>query len=225
MQRILIIEDEGKLRRALQRGLTDEGYEVEAVEDGEIGLAFAKQEPFDCLILDLMLPGRDGVEILSALRADGPATPVLILSARGAIEDRVRGLDLGADDYLVKPFAWSELLARLRACLRRRTAGEAAMLRAGGIDLDRARRLLACGPRQVELTVRECELLEYLIRRVDQVVSRDELAREVWRDPEAVRTNIIDVFINYLRKKLGKVGSPAVIQAVRGVGYTLRSES
>jgi DNA-binding response OmpR family regulator len=225
MQRILIIEDEDKLRRALQRGLTDEGYDVEAVEDGEIGLAFAKQEPFDCLILDLMLPGRDGAEILSELRADGPATPVLILSARGAIEDRVRGLDLGADDYLVKPFAWSELLARLRACLRRKAVGEATVLRAGRLDLDRARRVLAFGPRQVELTVRECELLEYLMRRVDQVVGRDELAREVWRDPEAVRTKIIDVFINYLRKKLGKVGSPAVIQAVRGVGYTLRSES
>jgi len=225
MQRILIIEDEDKLRRALQRGLTDEGYDVEAVEDGEVGLAFAMQGPFDCLILDLMLPGRDGIEILRELRSGGPDTPVLILSARGTIDDRVRGLDLGADDYLVKPFAWSELLARLRACLRRKTAGEAAMLRAGTIDLDRARRLLACGPRQVELTVRECELLEYLMRRVDQAVSRDELAREVWRDPEAVRTNIIDVFINYLRKKLGKVGSPAVIQAVRGVGYTFRSES
>jgi DNA-binding response OmpR family regulator len=225
MPRILVVEDEDKLRRALQRGLTEAGYDVEAVEDGDVGLAFAQQEPFDCLILDLMLPGRDGIQILSELRAGGVPTPVLILSARGAIEDRVRGLDFGADDYLVKPFAWSELLARLRACLRRKAAGEASMLRAGRIDLDRVHRRLVCGSREVELTIRECELLEYLIRRVDQVVSRDELARDVWDDPAAVQTNIIDVFINYLRKKLDKVGSPGVIQTVRGVGYQLQAES
>jgi len=222
MPRILLVEDEDKLRRALQRGLTDEGYEVTAVEDGEIGLAFAVEEPFDCLILDLMLPSRDGIQILSELRARGFPTPILILSARGTLEDRVRGLDFGADDYLVKPFAWAELLARLRSCLRRKAAGEATMLRAGRIDLDRVHRRLICGTQQVELTIRECELLEYLIRRVDQVISRDQLAREVWRDPEAVRTNIIDVFITYLRKKLDRVGSPGVIRTVRGVGYVLR---
>lgn len=222
MPKILIVEDEDKLRRALQRGLTDEGYEVVAVEDGDLGLAFAVEEPFDCLILDWMLPGRDGIQILSELRASGHPTPILILSARGAIEDRVRGLDFGADDYLVKPFAWSELLARVRACLRRKAAGEAALLRAGRIDLDRVHRRLICGTQQVELTIRESELLEYLIRRVDQVVSRDQLAREVWNDQETLRTNIIDVFINYLRKKLDKVGAPGMIQTVRGIGYVLR---
>ncbi|WP_406697422.1 response regulator transcription factor [Singulisphaera sp. Ch08] len=222
MPKILIVEDEDKLRRALQRGLTDEGYEVVAVEDGDIGLEFATEEPFDCLILDLMLPGRDGIQILSDLRARGFPTPILILSARGALEDRVRGLDFGADDYLVKPFAWSELLARLRACLRRKATGEATLLRAGRIDLDRVHRRLICGTQQVDLTIRECELMEYLIRRVDQVVSRDQLAREVWHDPGAVQTNIIDVFINYVRKKLDKVGSPGVIQTIRGVGYVLR---
>ncbi|WP_165244923.1 response regulator transcription factor [Paludisphaera soli] len=222
MPRILIVEDEDKLRRALQRGLTDEGYDVTAVEDGELGLAFAVEEPFDCLILDLMLPGRDGAEILATLRAGGFPGPILILSARGGVEDRVRGLDLGADDYLAKPFAWSELLARLRSCLRRRTAGEASLLRAGRIDLDRVRRRLICDPREVELTIRECELLEYLIRRVDQVVGREELAREVWGDPIVVRTKVIDVFVNYLRKKLDKVGAPGVIHTVRGVGYLLK---
>jgi DNA-binding response OmpR family regulator len=225
MLRILVIEDEDKLRWALQRGLADEGYEVEAVEDGEVGLAFAMQEPFDCLILDLMLPGRDGIQVLGELRAGGSSTPVLILSARRELEDRVRGLDLGADDYLVKPFAWSELLARLRACVRRKAAVESGMLRAGLIDLDLVHRRAACGSRLVELTIRECELLEYLMRRVDQVVSRDELAREVWREPEAGQTNIIDVFINYLRKKLDKIGAPARIRAVRGVGYVFRAES
>ena len=222
MPRILIVEDENKLRRALQRGLTDEGYDVTAVEDGELGLAFAAEEPFDALILDLMLPGRDGVEVLRSLRSRGFPGPILILSARGAVDERVRGLDLGADDYLAKPFAWSELLARLRACLRRRAAGEPALLRAGRVDLDRVNRRLICDAREVELTVRECELLEFLIRRVDQVVDRDELAREVWGDSNVVQTNVIDVFVNYLRKKLDRVGSPGMIQTIRGVGYLLK---
>ena len=193
-----------------------------AVEDGELGLAFAREEPFDCLVLDLMLPGRDGVEVLAELRAGGFPNPILVLSARGSVEDRVRGLDLGADDYLAKPFAWSELLARLRSCLRRRTAGEASLLHAGRIDLDRVHRRLIRDARAVDLTIRECELLEYLIRRVDQVVSRAQIANEVWRDPGAVQTNVIDVFVNYLRKKLEKVGASDSIQTVRGVGYLLK---
>lgn len=222
MTRILIVEDEDKLRRALQRGLTDAGYDVTAVEDGDTGLAFAIEEPFDALILDLMLPGRDGTDILRELRASGFPNPILVLSARGALEERVHGLDLGADDYLAKPFAWSELLARLRACLRRRGAGEAAMLRAGRIDLDRIHRRLICGSRRVELTIRECDLLEHLIRRAGQVVSREQLAREVWNDPGAIQTNIIDVFINYLRKKLAKAEASTTIETIRGVGYMLR---
>lgn len=222
MPRVLIVEDEDKLRRALERGLSGEGYDVVAVADGDNGLACATREPFDCLILDVMLPGRDGIEVLSALRACGVPTPVLILSARGELEDRVRGLDLGADDYLAKPFAWSELLARLRACLRRTPAGEASTLRAGCLDLDRVHRQLACGTRRVALTIRECELLEYLMRRAGQPVSREQLAREVWRDRQTVLTNVIDVFINQLRKKLDRAGAGGVIQTVRGVGYVLR---
>ena len=195
MPRILIVEDEDKLRRALRRGLAEEGYEVVAVEDGDAGLARAAVEPFDCLILDVMLPGRDGFQVLSELRAAGCPTPILILSARGAIEDRVRGLDSGADDYLAKPFAWAELLARLRACLRRQAAGEGRPSSEPAASTSIAsHRRLACGPRQVELTVRECELLEYLMRRAGQVVGRDQLAREVWRDPDAVLTNVIDVY-------------------------------
>jgi DNA-binding response OmpR family regulator len=222
MPRILIVEDEDKLRRALQRGLAEEGYEVVVVEDGDAGLASATLETFDCLILDLMLPGRDGIRVLDELRAAGFSTPILILSARSAIEDRVRGLDSGADDYLAKPFAWAELLARLRACLRRGATEGATLLRAGGINLDRAHRRLSRGPRQVELTLRECELLESLMRRAGEVVSRDRFAREVWRDPEAGLTNVIDVYINYLRKKLEKVGSHGLIRTVRGVGYLLQ---
>lgn len=222
MPRILIVEDEDKLRRALRRGLEDEGYEVVAAEDGTTGLARATEQPFDCLILDLMLPGRDGIQVLNALRTRGFLAPILILSARGAVEDRVRGLDLGADDYLSKPFAWSELLARLRACLRRKATDEANVLRVGGFALDRVQRRLTLGSRVVDLTVRESELLEYLMRRAGQVVDRVQLAREVWHDPEALLTNVIDVFINQVRKKLTDAGAPGAIQTVRGVGYILR---
>jgi DNA-binding response OmpR family regulator len=222
MPRILIVEDEDKLRRALQRGLMDEGYEVVTAEDGDVGLSLATEEPFDCLILDVMLPGRDGLQVLGDLRAEGFPAPILILSARGEIEDRVRGLDFGADDYLAKPFAWSELLARLRVCLRRKPAGEAAVLRAGGIDLDRIHRRLVGGSGNVELTIRECELLEFLMRRPGKVVRRDQLAREVWRDEGAVLTNVIDVFVNQLRKKLLKAGVEGAIRTVRGVGYVLK---
>jgi DNA-binding response OmpR family regulator len=222
MARILIIEDEDKLRRALRRGLEEVGYDVVAVEDGESGLARAAGEPFDCLILDLMLPGRDGLQVLNALRTAGCTTRVLILSARGAIDDRVRGLDSGADDYLSKPFAWSELLARVRVCLRRGGAEGGNSLRVGDLELDCIHRLLACGGPQVELTMREFELLEYLMRRAGQVVSRDQLARNVWRDPNAGLTNVIDVYVNYVRKKLEKAGSTILIRPVRGVGYSLQ---
>jgi DNA-binding response OmpR family regulator len=222
MPRILVVEDEDKLRRALARGLTDEGYDVVAVEDGEAGLAQALAEPFDCMVLDVMLPGLDGFQVLGRLRSSAVETPVLMLSARSTLEDRVSGLDSGADDYLAKPFAWVELLARLRVCLRRGAARAATVLRAGGIDLDCVQRRASCGGRAVELTLRECELLEYLMRRPGRVVSRDELARRVWNDRGAEQTNVIDVYINYVRKKLDRLGSQALIGTVRGVGYVLR---
>jgi len=219
MARILIVEDEDKLRRALQRGLIEEGYDVVAVDDGESGLAHALAETFDCLILDVMLPSRDGFQVLGELRAAGRNTPFLLLTARGSLEDRVLGLDLGADDYLPKPFAWMELLARLRACLRRQSPEAAPMLHARGLTLDCISRKVSSGARVVELTVRECELLQHLMRRPGQVVSRHELARQVWGDPQASLTNVIDVYINYLRKKLERLGVPGLIGTVRGVGY------
>ncbi|RUL84923.1 response regulator transcription factor [Tautonia sociabilis] len=223
MPRILIVEDEDKLRRALQRGLAEEGYDVVAVADGDDGLARAAAGSFDCVVLDLMLPGRDGLRVLGELRAARVPTPVLILSARGAVEDRVLGLDAGADDYLAKPFSWDELRARLRACLRRSPADASALLRAGGLELDRARRVVGRGPIRVELTVRECELLASLMLRAGQVVSREQLAREVWHDPGAVLTNVIDVYVNYLRKKLDRAGARGAIRTVRGVGYELEA--
>ncbi len=225
MARILIVEDEDKIRSALARGLAEEGHDVAEAADGDAGLALALAEPTpDCLVLDLMLPGLDGLDVLRGIRRAGLSTPVLMLSARSEVEDRVNGLDAGADDYLAKPFAWAELLARVRACLRRRASEPATLLKAGSVELDPARRRASREGREVELTIRECELLEALIRKAGGVVSRDELARDVWRDPSAGLTNVIDVYINYLRKKLDKVGAKGVIQAVRGVGYCLRAD-
>lgn len=222
MPRILIVEDEDKLRRSLQRGLAEVGYDVTAAEDGDEGLALAVAGNFDLLILDLMLPGRDGLQLLREIRTEGVAIPVLILSARGEVDDRVRGLDTGADDYLAKPFAWTELEARVRACLRRRTGPGEARLRIGGVELDRLAHRLSCGGAHAELTQRECRLMEYLMAHAGRVVARDELARDVWDDPQAGLTNVIDVYVNYLRKKLERVGAAGMIRTVRGVGYELR---
>lgn len=220
MARILVVEDEDKVRRALQGGLEEQGYEVVAAADGDEGLACALAEPFDCLVLDLMLPGRDGLEVLGHLRAAGNRTPTLVLTARDAVEDRVRGLDAGADDYLPKPFAWSELLARVRACLRRGPAESGLVLRAGGLELDRVRRLVR-GTQVVELTPREFELLEYLVRHKGRVVGREQLARDVWREPEAGLTNVVDVYVNYVRRKVARAGAPGLIRTVRGRGYCI----
>jgi DNA-binding response OmpR family regulator len=169
-----------------------------------------------------MLPQRDGIQVVSALRGCGVSTPVLMLSARGSIENRVHGLDSGADDYLPKPFAWVELLARLRACLRRNVYDTSDILRVGDLELDCIRRRVVRLGRHADLTVRESELLEHLIRHRGEVVSRGQLARDVWQDPAGGMTNIIDVYINYLRKKLEKVGAPGAICTVRGVGYILQ---
>jgi DNA-binding response OmpR family regulator len=223
MPRILVVEDEDKLRNALAKGLAEQGYDVTAVEDGRKGLDLAGGEPFDCLILDMMLPGCDGLEIVRTLRAAGNQTPALMLTARGSTEDRVLGLDSGADDYLSKPFSWDELLARIRVCLRRHVAADFPMLPCGDLTLDAAKRVLSRGDRQVQLTIRQCELLEYLIRNRGRDVSRDELSRNVWNEPLAGETNVIDVYVSYLRKKLTDLEDPTVIRTIRGIGYRLES--
>jgi DNA-binding response OmpR family regulator len=219
MVRILLVEDETKVRRSLQRGLEEEGYEVVAVDNGEDGYRQASTQRFDCLVLDLMLPGRGGLEVLRALREAGNRTPTMILTARGTIGDRVRGLDCGADDYLPKPFAFAELLARIRALLRRGAISTETVLRAGDLVLDCIHRRVAQGEQVIELTAREFELLEYLMRRSGEVVTRDMIARDVWREPAGSMTNVIDVYINYLRTKLERSGRARLIQTVRGVGY------
>jgi two-component system OmpR family response regulator len=223
MPRVLVIEDERKLLRALERGLRAEGYEVAAAADGDEGCRLALAQPFDCIVLDWMLPGRDGLRVLADLRRAGRAVPVLLLTARDAVEDRVTGLDAGADDYLVKPFAFAELLARLRVLLRGRAERET-VLRAGDLELDLLERRALRGGEEVPLTHREFEVLAYLLRHKNRAVTRDMLGREVWKEPAYALTNVIDVYMNTLRRKLERPGRPPLIHTLRGVGYSLRDE-
>ena len=222
--RILVVEDEQKVANALREGLEGERYDVVVERTGENAFFRLTTEAFDLILLDLGLPGRDGLEILATLRAKGVKTPVLILTARDTLEDRVAGLDSGADDYLVKPFAFAELLARIRALLRRGRAAESPRLAVGDLTMDLITRKVIRGGTPVELTVREFELLEYLMRYEGQVVSRETLARDVWK--ETARTtpldNVIDVHIARLRRKVDVERPVRLIHTVRGVGFMLR---
>jgi DNA-binding response OmpR family regulator len=221
MPRVLVIEDEVKLLRALERGLRTEGYEVATAADGDAGSRLALAESFDCIVLDRMLPRRDGLQVLADLRQAGRGIPVLLLTARDAVEDRVAGLDAGADDYLVKPFAFAELLARLRVLLRGR-AERVTMLHIADLQLDLLERRASRGEVELPLSRREFEVLAFLLRHRGHAVTREMLVREVWREPGPALTNVIDVTINTLRRKLERAGLPALIQTLRGVGYLLR---
>jgi two-component system, OmpR family, copper resistance phosphate regulon response regulator CusR len=221
MPRVLVVEDERKVLRSLERGLQAEGYEVVAAATGDEGCRLAVAQSFDCLVLDLMLPGRDGLEVLAELRAAGKATPVLILTARDAVEDRVAGLDAGADDYLVKPFAFAELLARLRVLLRRGQPERETVLRAGDLEVDLLERRAMRAGEEIPLTHREFEVLAYLVRHKDQTVTREMLGRDVWKEPDHALTNVIEVHISLLRRKLERPGQGSLIHTVRGVGYRL----
>jgi DNA-binding response OmpR family regulator len=222
--RVLVVEDEQKVADALRDGLQEESYDVDLERTGEGAFFRVTTESYDVILLDLTLPGRDGLEILRALRQRGVKTPVLVLTARDTLEDRVSGLDSGADDYLVKPFAFAELLARIRALARRGRGGEAPRLNVGDLEMDLITRRVSRGSRPVELTVREFELLEYLMRHHGQVVSREALARDVWK--ETARStpldNVIDVHIARLRRKIDVDGQVKLIHTVRGVGFMLR---
>jgi DNA-binding response OmpR family regulator len=223
MARVLIVEDERKVLRSLARGLEAEGYEVVAAANGDDGWRLALTQPLDCIVLDIMLPGRDGLEILAELRRAGKTLPVLLLTARDAVEDRVTGLDAGADDYLVKPFAFTELLARLRVLLRRDRGDERnTILRADDLEVDLIERRVSRGGVEMPLTLREFDLLAFFVRHKNAVVTRDMLGREVWKEPEHSLTNVIDVYVNKLRRELEKSGGGPVILTVRGVGYSLR---
>jgi DNA-binding response OmpR family regulator len=222
--RILVVEDEQKVANALREGLEGERYDVEVERTGEDAFFRMTTESFDLILLDLGLPGRDGLQILTTLRNKAIKTPVLVLTARDALQDRVAGLDSGADDYLVKPFAFAELLARIRALLRRGRAADAPRLGVGDLMMDLITRKVTRGSQPVELTVREFELLEYLMRYEGQVVSRETLARDVWK--ETARTtpldNVIDVHIARLRRKVDFDRPVKLIHTVRGVGFMLR---
>jgi two-component system, OmpR family, copper resistance phosphate regulon response regulator CusR len=221
--RILVVEDETKVARALQEGLEGESYDVAVADTGEEGFFRVSNEIFDVVVLDLMLPGRDGIEILTTLRRRGVQTPVLILTAKDAIEDRVLGLDSGADDYLVKPFAFSELLARIRALLRRGRIDHVLRLKASDLEMDLVSRKVTRRSHLLEVTAREFELLEYLLRHQNQIVSRELLSREVWREPSRATPldNVIDAHIARLRKKVDQDFPIKLIHTVRGVGFIL----
>jgi two-component system, OmpR family, copper resistance phosphate regulon response regulator CusR len=224
--RILVVEDEAKVARALREGLEREKYQVMVSPSGEEGFFLVNAEEFDLVLLDLMLPGRDGLQVLSTLRKRGLQTPVLILTARDAIEDRVAGLDKGADDYLVKPFAFPELLARVRALLRRGRVEPSSQLRLADLEMDVVTRNAKRRGQYLELTAREFELLEYLLRHKEQVVSREMLARYVWKETARATTldNVMDVHINRLRRKVDEPFDRKLIHTVRGVGFVLREE-
>jgi DNA-binding response OmpR family regulator len=222
--RVLVIEDDPKVGGALRSGLSGEGFEVAVARTGEDGYFRATTEPFDAILLDLGLPGRSGLEVLAGLRGRGLGVPVLVVTARDAVEDRVRGLDQGADDYLVKPFAFAELVARLRALLRRGRPEANLRVRVGDLELDPVSRVVRLGTDAVELTLREFELLDYLMRHHGQIVSRDMLARDVWKEPSrgTPLDNVIDVHITRLRKKIDQGAGPRLIHTVRGVGFVVR---
>jgi two-component system OmpR family response regulator len=222
MMRILVVEDEARLARLVTRVLGEEGYAAESASDGRSALARALAEPFDLLVVDWMLPDLDGIQVVKRLRAAEVNTPVLMLTARDQIEDRVEGLDAGADDYLPKPFAFPELLARVRALLRwpREDKKAESVLAAGDVALDPHRHVVWRGDEQVELSAREFALLATLLRRPGQVFTRSVLLDTVWGGSADVYTNVVDLYVSYLRKKLDRQGEPSCIRTVRGAGYT-----
>jgi len=224
--RVLIVEDEKKVAKALREGLEAEHYDVRVACTGEEGFFLVNHESFDLVVLDLMLPRRDGLEVLTTLRKRGLQTPVLILTAKDTIEDRVHGLDSGADDYLVKPFAFPELLARIRALLRRGRPDQILKLQQDDLAMDLVTRKVVRAGQPLELTVKEFELLEYLLRHVGHVVSREMLASDVWRVSARATPldNVIDVTVARLRRKIDDPFEKKLLHTVRGVGFVLRSE-
>jgi len=220
--RILIVEDETKLACFIQKGLMEEAFAVDVVANGETALDRIKATAYDLIILDIMIPGVDGFSVCREIRVSGLELPVLMLSARGMVEDRIKGLDTGADDYLTKPFEFGELSARVRALLRRRKPTALFPLTVADLTLDPVTRIVKRGDRRIQLTPKELALLEYLMRNAGQIVTRTMIAEQVWDFSWDRLTNVIDVFINHLRKKIEMADDPRLIHAVRGAGYVIR---
>jgi heavy metal response regulator len=222
--KILVVEDETKVANFLRKGLQEEGHVIDMVHDGEEGLSRATSDDYDLIILDIQLPGLDGLAVLRRLR-EKKSTPVLLLTIRATIEDKVLGLDSGADDYLTKPFAFEELLARVRALLRRRTRLDTAVLRLADLVLDPVSRTVTRGARRIDLTFKEFSLLEYFMRNVNRVVTRTMIIDRVWNYDFDSETNVVDVYVNYLRKKIDTEPGLKLIHTVRGVGYVMKTGS
>ncbi len=227
IMRILVIEDEQKVAHALKEGLQHEGYQVDLAFSGEEGFYLLSTRQYDLLLLDLMLPGRDGIEILKSLRKQGMTFPVLVLTARDTVEDRVKGLDSGADDYLVKPFAFAELLARIRVLLRRGRSEQNLRLLLADLEMDLVTRKVKRADAEIALTAREFDLLELLLRHQGQIVSREMIAKQVWQEVDRVTPidNLIDVHIARLRRKIDDPFAKKLIHTVRGVGFVLSEET
>lgn len=223
--RLLVVEDEPKTAALLSAALMKEGFEMVCVEDGQSGLRHAMGGGFDALLVDIMLPKLDGLSLVKKLRAKSDSTPVIMLSARGEVEQRVEGLDAGADDYLPKPFAMSELMARLRSLLRRNSQQKPALLSAADLTFDQVTRETRRGGRRIELSARESLLLECLLRAEGSVVSRRDIITAVWEYDFDPGTNLVDVYIRRLRDKIDRDFTPALIETVRGLGYALRHPS
>lgn len=223
--RILLVEDEPAIAKFVRQGLREAGYAVDVAEDGLVGLDYAQAVAYDVLVIDIMLPVLDGLALMRTLRRQGNKTPTLMLTARDTVADRVDGLDAGADDYLVKPFAFSELLARVRALLRRPPLQGGTVLQVGDLAMDTATREVRRGGCLVELTPRECAVLEYLMRHPGQILTRTQIGEHVWDLDFYNESNVVDVYIGYLRRKLDQRDSMSLIQTVRGVGYRISAEA
>lgn len=219
--RILVVEDYAAVRKAVVQALREEHYSVDDAEDGQTGLAMAASGEYDLVVLDLMLPGMSGNEILRTLRAGGESCHVLVLTARDSLDDRIAGLDLGADDYLVKPFAMEELLARVRALIRRSYTKKSATIEIGHLEIRTSDHIVLVDGEQVEMTAKEYALLEYLAYRAGEVVTRTEIWRHIYDDQSSATSNVVDVYIGYLRKKIDRPGHPKLLQTKRGEGYIL----
>lgn len=223
--RILAVEDDEIIAAFLRYGLEQEHYTVDIATDGEIGWVLSQTHEYDIIILDIMLPKRDGLTLCRQLRAQQRQTPILLLTGRQSVEDRVRGLDVGADDYLVKPFVFAELLARLRALLRRRSVQPTSSLQVADLVVDLIRHAVSRGGQDIETTATEYALIEYLMRRAGEVVSRAQLIEHVWHQQATPDSNIIDVYISHLRRKIDQRFAPKLLHTVRGVGYVLRPDA
>jgi heavy metal response regulator len=222
--RILVVEDDRKVASFIRKGLMEEGYAVDVAPDGETGLAMGLDRPHDVIVLDVMLPGKSGVQVVRELRQAKVTAPVLLLTARDAVEDKVQGLDAGADDYLTKPFAFAELLARVRALLRRGVSAQAPLIQVADLTLDPARRTVKRSGELIALTNREFALLEYFMRNPGRVLTRTMITEHVWDYSFDSATNVIDVYVNYLRRKIDAGRERKLIHTVRGVGYVLKAD-